>query len=99
MQEVTQYFSTHPLATSAAIVLCCLIVFFFLRKLVTTLIFIVAVFVLTMIGYSYYRDTTSLETVIQKTTVESQELFNQLKNALQTMVEKTMGYVNDVKDK
>ncbi|MEI7590407.1 MAG: hypothetical protein WCJ49_03745 [Deltaproteobacteria bacterium] len=72
MQDLIEYFTANPMTLLIAISVCFALLYFIYRKLASSLVVIVIVFLLTLLGYSYYRDTSSIDEAITKTKIESQ---------------------------
>jgi hypothetical protein len=99
MQELMNYFNANPTALVIALVVCFGILYFIYRKLLSTIIVIVLIFLMTLLGYSYYRDTNSLDEAFKKTKIESQQFFERFSDIFRKAGEKTLETGKEIKKK
>jgi|GEM_PF-5596795 len=99
MQEITEYFKTNPIHLLIAIIVCFAFLYFFYRKIISALVVFLVLFLLTFLGYFYYRDTNSLMGAFNKTKMDAQKIYERSANIFDNLGEKTLDVGKEIKER
>ena len=91
------FFTANPIASLVGICICFALLYFVYRTITSSLMVILLVCLLTFLGYTYYRDTPSIDVTFKKTKIESRELWQYTKDIFNTAGEKVSDTFKDIK--
>ena len=78
MEGLTHYLSNHPGAVVGLIVVGALLLFFIVKQFFKMAIY-ATIILLGLAGYFYYKGTSSFREAVEKGTIQTKELYQQVK--------------------